>query len=290
MVFKSSRICNVFNNLFNQSPSIAPDKVKELFQNKEMDKYCLLDVRQPMEHSQGRLPGSVLIPLNELNIRVSELDPEVPTIVYCRTGARSASATNFLLGNGFDTVLNMVGGIVQYNGLIASGSPESSGVCFSSMKDALELAAMAWILEDGNIKFIEGLCHEVLNDHEPALFDKILEAKKSHCESLRQVAQDLNGGSLDDNFPQGLIEVPDEPTMVGCVKVSEALAWAKNKAMNDLLEVMMTLSANAYDFYLTLSRTSEGEDEKKIYTLLATEEHSHLDRLTEAFEMDIRYR
>lgn len=279
-----------FNNLFNQSPSITPAQVSEYIKNQSTEDYCLLDVRQPMEHAQGRLPGSILIPLNELNYRVRELDPGKKTIVYCRSGARSASATSFLLNNGFDEVLNMTGGIMQYNGLLASGSPESSGVCFASIKDAAQLAAMAWILEDGTIQFIERLCHDVLNDHEPALFDKILDAKKLHCQSLEKVASELKHEALSADFPKGEIELPDEPMMVGCVKVSDALNWAKDKAMNDLLELMMTLSANAYDFYLKLERTTESDAEKQVYGLMAAEEHNHLDRLTEAYETDISYR
>ena len=279
-----------FDNLFNQSPSIMPQQVSEYIKNKSTDEYCLLDVRQPMEHAQGRLPGSILIPLNELNYRVRELDPAKKTIVYCRSGARSASATSFLLNNGFDEVLNMVGGIMQYNGLIATGSPESSGVCFGSIRDAVQLAAMAWILEDGTIRFIEGLCHDVLNDHEPALFDKILEAKKSHRQSLEKVASELKHEALSDNFPEGEIDLPEEPMMVGCVKVKDALNWAKDKAMNDLLELMMTLSANAYDFYLKLERTADGDSEKQVYGMMAAEEHNHLDRLTEAYETDISFR
>lgn len=279
-----------FDNLFNHSPSITPQQVSEHIKSKSISDYCLLDVRQPMEHAQGRLPGSVLIPLNELNYRVKELDPGKKIIVYCRSGARSASATNFLLNSGFDEVFNMVGGIMQYNGLIASGSPESSGVCFSSLKDAVQLAAMAWILESGTIKFIEGLCHDVLNDHEPALFDKILEAKKSHCESLIKVASELKQGGLAADFPEGELELPEEAIMVGCVKVSDALNWSKDKAMNDLLELMMSLSANAYDFYLKLERTADSDAEKQVYGMMAAEEHSHLDRLTEAYETDISYR
>ena len=279
-----------FQNMFQQPPAITPDEVKDYIENKSTDDYCLLDVRQPMEHAQGRLPGSILIPLSELNHRVRELNPKKPTIVYCRSGSRSASATSFLINSGIENTLNMTGGIVGYNGLMASGPPESAGACFSNKLTAVQLAATAWLLEEGTIKFIEGLCHDILNDHEPALFDKILAAKKVHQESLIQVAGDLKGEPVGVNFPQGEINLPDEPVMVGCVKVSDALKWAADKRMNDLLELMMSLSANAYDFYLRLERGSNSNEEKQLYSLLAAEEHHHLDRLTEAYETDISYR
>ena len=279
-----------FQNLFQKSPSISPDEVKKYIKTRSTDDYCLLDVRQPMEHAQQRLPGSILIPLGELNYRVKELDPAKLTIVYCRSGSRSSSATSFLINNGIENALNMTGGIIRYNGLVASGPPESVENCFGSTLNAAQLAATAWILEDGTIKFIEGLCHDILNDHEPALFDKILMAKKEHQKSLAEMSAELNGKAVSDDFPQGEIEQPEEPFMVGCVKVSDALNWAGNKRMNDLLELMMTLSANTYDFYLKLERTTDSAEEKQVYSLLAAEEHNHLDRLTEAYETDISYR
>ena len=140
-----------FQNLFQQSPSISPDEVKKYIKSKSTDDYCLLDVRQPMEHAQQRLPGSILIPLGELNYRVKELDPAKLTIVYCRSGSRSSSATSFLINNGIENALNMTGGIIRYNGLVASGPPESVENCFGSTLNAEQLAATAWILEDGTI-------------------------------------------------------------------------------------------------------------------------------------------
>lgn len=44
--------------------------------------HTLLDVRQPGEYAQARIPGSVLIPLPELTNRLDELDREKPLVVY----------------------------------------------------------------------------------------------------------------------------------------------------------------------------------------------------------------
>jgi len=42
----------------------------------------ILDVRQPSEYQYSHIPGAVLIPLPQLSDRVSELDPDKPTLVY----------------------------------------------------------------------------------------------------------------------------------------------------------------------------------------------------------------
>jgi sulfur-carrier protein adenylyltransferase/sulfurtransferase len=51
-------------------------------QDKAIDAYTLLDVRQPGEYESEHIPGSKLIPLPELGDRLNEIDPHKPTIVY----------------------------------------------------------------------------------------------------------------------------------------------------------------------------------------------------------------
>lgn len=76
-------------------------------------KFHLLDVRQPEEFATASLPESQLIPLNELVLRVKEIDQEegVPLVVFCHHGVRSHHAGNWLAGNGFDPVYSLTGGI-----------------------------------------------------------------------------------------------------------------------------------------------------------------------------------
>jgi len=73
----------------------------------------LLDVRQPWEHETAALPGSVLIPLDELTSRVDELEvPEGATVVaYCHHGVRSLSAAALLERLGHPGAVSLRGGI-----------------------------------------------------------------------------------------------------------------------------------------------------------------------------------
>src|SRR5689334_609686 len=73
----------------------------------------LLDVRQPWEHEAAALPGSVLIPLDELTSRADELEvPEGATVVaYCHHGVRSLSAAAILERLGHPGALSLRGGI-----------------------------------------------------------------------------------------------------------------------------------------------------------------------------------
>jgi rhodanese-related sulfurtransferase len=73
----------------------------------------LLDVRQPWEYEIAALPGSNLIPLNQLVARAAEIIPPtgVPVVVYCHHGVRSQAAAAALERLGFSDVCNLDGGI-----------------------------------------------------------------------------------------------------------------------------------------------------------------------------------
>ena len=68
----------------------------------------LVDVRTPAEFAAGHATGAVNIPVQELPQRLRELgDPERPIVLYCRSGARSASAARLLESKGFRKVIDV---------------------------------------------------------------------------------------------------------------------------------------------------------------------------------------
>jgi len=66
----------------------------------------VVDVRSPEEYAAGARPGSLNIPLGELETRAKELDASKPVIVCCASGARSAMAAGVLKRGGFKEVVN----------------------------------------------------------------------------------------------------------------------------------------------------------------------------------------
>ncbi|MCC7078717.1 MAG: MBL fold metallo-hydrolase [Acidimicrobiia bacterium] len=74
----------------------------------------LVDVRQPAEVEAGGIPGAVNIPLPHLASRLGELDPDLPTVVYCAGGYRSSIGTSRLEAAGFADVSNLVGGYAAW--------------------------------------------------------------------------------------------------------------------------------------------------------------------------------
>ena len=91
--------------------SITPAEVYEIITNDE--DYIILDVRTRDEYNEGHLDKALLIPVDELEGRIDELDQNNPIIVYCRSGVRSNKAANILIKNGFTEVYDM-GGIMSW--------------------------------------------------------------------------------------------------------------------------------------------------------------------------------
>ncbi len=70
----------------------------------------LVDVRERSELAGGIIPGSVSIPLPELQKRLGEIDPGTTVLVHCKGGYRSSIAASILQAAGFPKVGNLSGG------------------------------------------------------------------------------------------------------------------------------------------------------------------------------------
>ena len=80
------------------------------------DALLLLDCRTPDEWDICHIEGAMLIPLQEMSLRVHELEMHrtTPIIVYCHKGARSMIITRLLRHSGYADVLSMSGGIDRW--------------------------------------------------------------------------------------------------------------------------------------------------------------------------------
>lgn len=89
----------------------------------ELARLQVVDVRGPGEAEAGMVPGAVLIQLPQLLNRLGELDPSVPTVVYCAGGYRSSIAASTLRHAGFADVSDILGGYGAWAGRPASARP-----------------------------------------------------------------------------------------------------------------------------------------------------------------------
>jgi rhodanese-related sulfurtransferase len=77
----------------------------------------LLDVRTPAEFAAGHIPGAINIPHTELATRMAELEVsrDSDIVVYCRSGARAATALGVLEKSGFKRTFHLQGDYTRWS-------------------------------------------------------------------------------------------------------------------------------------------------------------------------------
>jgi rhodanese-related sulfurtransferase len=100
---------------------IRPEEVKQKLDAGE--KLVLLDVREPWEYETAKIDGSTLMPMDQIPMRIQELDPDEHIVVMCHHGVRSATVTEWLRRQGFESVQSMRGGINLWSQLVDSKVP-----------------------------------------------------------------------------------------------------------------------------------------------------------------------
>lgn len=73
----------------------------------------LIDVREAYEVEICSI-GATHIPLGEVMDRVDEIRKDIPVVVHCRSGKRSAAIIDALSASGYDNLINLKGGILAW--------------------------------------------------------------------------------------------------------------------------------------------------------------------------------
>lgn len=103
------RLVNITRGVKDISPRIAQAYIQR-------NNAFILDVREQKEYDLGHVPNSVLIPVGQLEQRVSDIHEQRnrTIVVICHGGKRSATACQILSQYGFKEPLNIAGGILAW--------------------------------------------------------------------------------------------------------------------------------------------------------------------------------
>ncbi len=76
----------------------------------------LVDVREPAEYQIVKIPGSVLIPKDEIlsGRALSQLPQDKPVVMYCKSGVRSAETLAAVQAAGFSDAVHVQGGVTAW--------------------------------------------------------------------------------------------------------------------------------------------------------------------------------
>lgn len=98
------------DNAMAKVQPITPEELKQRLGSENPP--VLIDVRSVEEYQHdGHIAGARLLPLPLLPLRRSEIPTNRQVVMVCRSGARSNSACEHLINNGYTQVYNLIGGM-----------------------------------------------------------------------------------------------------------------------------------------------------------------------------------
>lgn len=102
---------------------VTADEAADILKN---IKPFILDVRTPEEYQQVHIEGTHLIPIQQLQARIGELEPRKheDVFIYCATGNRSTVASRILADQGFKRIYNLRYGVYDW---VRKGHPYKTG-------------------------------------------------------------------------------------------------------------------------------------------------------------------
>jgi rhodanese-related sulfurtransferase len=92
------------------APEISVDQAHKLYE----DGTFVLDVRTQEEWNDFHIPNTTLIPLDQLEGRLSEVPTDQEIVVVCRSGNRSQAGRDILKQAGYENVTSMAGGVTAW--------------------------------------------------------------------------------------------------------------------------------------------------------------------------------
>lgn len=257
--------------------NITPDQLRQYMSSHKENDYVVIDVREVEEYRAQHIPGAKLMPLSELEQRLSEVDTmaEKHKIFFCRSGARSGRAAGFFAdARGLRNVFNVAGGILGWNGHVL---PEFPNVrAFDAKGTIPEVLEQAIRLEKGADRLYAGLLAHFEGTAQHDTIRMLSEAEEAHGRAVYGALRKVSAGHLEDfeTFYAGL----DGDILEGGEAVEKVVSIAKQAAGQgtaSLLELALDLEHKAYDLYRNLAHRSDDPQLRATFLDLAENEKRH---------------
>ena len=106
---------SLFENNEFDIPVVTVEKLKQMFNSGAS--FQLVDVREQSEWDEGFIDGAAFLPQGEFygGTAAAHLSKEIPIVLYCHSGYRSANCAAALINAGFSQVASLDGGIEAWN-------------------------------------------------------------------------------------------------------------------------------------------------------------------------------
>ncbi len=258
--------------------STDPQGLREYMSQHKEGTYTILDVRQPGEYEREHIPGAKLIPLPELMDRIKELDPEMPTVVYCAVGGRSRAALQLLSGKGFREIQNLTGGIAAWQGRKAIGPIEEGMVYVRGDETPEDIIVLAYGMEEGLRSFYKAMSSERDEGDLKELFSRLSAIEEKHKQKLFDlfIKYDKSVTNREDFEKKIAAKV-----MEGGITIEDFIEQSSPalQTAQDVLDMAMMIETQALDLYMRYADRSKDKETGNVLHSIADEEKAHLKSL-----------
>jgi rhodanese-related sulfurtransferase/rubrerythrin len=266
--------------------TMTVDQLKRYMKTMREADYLLVDVRQPWEYTQNHIPGSLLMPLPELESRMRSLPHDRDIVFYCLAGSRSRTAAMMAAEQKITqkTIFTLEGGISQWTGASLGNAPKIE--LFDTLRSVPQLLQTAMSLEKGAASFYLKIQEiNVLVDGRD-VFMRLAEAEMSHARTLFDLLKQHSDRPLQsfEEFYQGL----SDDIVEGGDALHDLMKYVNNLQKYgcvNLLDLALDMEFASYDLYKTLANLKSGQgDFAKILLDIAQAEKNHMEIIAASYE------
>lgn len=192
-------------------------------------------------------------------------------------------AAQLLSGQGFSEIFNVAGGFNSWNSEAAFLGEEKGLSLFDGVASVESALVVAYSLEAGLQEFYESMASKVDNDPARQLFHQLSQIEMKHQDRILEQYTEATGKTVTrDDF-----ETHQVPEMLeGGLTTDEYanLLMPSYDTLPEIIELAMSIEAQALDLYLRASQKAENASGKKALIQIANEEKAHLARLGQLME------
>ncbi len=236
------------------------------------DSPLVIDVREPQEYEQGHIPGSVLLPLGQLELGHSSLQKGKKIVTYCRSGKRSYLAATMLCQMGYTGVMSLEKGILGWEYQLLKGplrdtlTPEETASIRDIFKSALSK-------ENRKCQFYRRVLELPRFEELKSLLEDLASWEEGHRATLYR---EYVGWSEKQHAPVKSLE---EMTGASAEAVKDSSSLEGISQPVELLEAALEQEYEAYHFYKVSAEMMQDEKFRSLLLDLSFAERTHASYL-----------
>jgi rhodanese-related sulfurtransferase/rubrerythrin len=264
--------------------NISPETFRQYQKDHGEQEYLLVDVRQPEEYIQEHIPGSKLMPLDELEAVLGELPAEKDIFFYCRSGARSQAAAIISLdsGNPLQKVYNLIGGMLGWDGQSLADLPRMAVFEEDACMPDLMLTAMG--LEKAALRFYEFIFDSYAKASYAPILETLSLAEEAHAKTIYTFWQRTQENPL--SFKELFANLDGEILEGGetLMDATQRLASLNDYGCRAVMEFALNIEIQAYDLYRNMTNILTEATAQDAFLSIAQMEKKHMELLARVFK------